>query len=256
MSSKPVRALHQNIFLILAEVIMNNFNINRNSFSETFWKIIFRNGATIIGQAKKNILSKHIEIEALRKSAEYDTGSISLATSVVLSLLTNYFRPNIIAEVGTFIGRSTYSIALGHSLCGLKAPQIHTCDYSNDVLVGFDPILSDVIQYPKKSSTDMFMAITEKKLSPEIYVIDGRLQQDDIPLLVKLRAENAVIILDDFEGTEKGVSNAFTLLNFFKNNFLLAYPPSDDFLRTYGLSDTSTTAVLLPLSKISFVNQG
>jgi hypothetical protein len=63
---------------------MLNFNINRNSFSEIFWNIVFNNGATIIEQAKKKIISKHLEIEELRKSADYNTGSISIAASVGL----------------------------------------------------------------------------------------------------------------------------------------------------------------------------
>jgi hypothetical protein len=237
-------------------IVMNNFHISRISFSEIFWNIIFSNGAGIIDQAKKSILSKHLEIEALRTSAEYNTGSISIAASVGLSLLTNYFRPDVIAEVGTFIGRSTYSVALGNSLYGIKSPQIHTCDFSNDIRVDFDPILKEIVQYPKKSSTDMFNSIIAQGVSPDLYLLDGRLQQDDVGLLVKLQAENAVIILDDFEGTEKGVSNAFKLLNVFKNNFLLAYPPSTSLLKSYGFSDTSTSAVLIPLSKIKFVNQG
>ncbi len=235
---------------------MNNFHISRISFSEIFWNIIFSKGAGIIDQAKKKILSKHLEIEALRTSAEYNTGSISVAASVSLSLLTNYFRPDVVAEVGTFIGRSTYSVALGNSLCGIKTPQIHTCDFSNDIRIDFDPILKDIIQYPKKSSTDMFNTIIAQGISPDVYLLDGRIQQDDVGLLVRLHAENAVIILDDFEGTEKGVSNAFTLLNVFQNNFLLAYPPSNSLLKSYGFSDPSTTAVLIPLSKIIFVNQG
>jgi hypothetical protein len=233
-----------------------NFNINRTSFSELFWNNIFNNGATIIEQAKKNIISKHLEIEQLRKSADYNTGSISIAASVGLSLLINYFRPHVVAEVGTFIGRSTYSIALGHSLNGIKSPQIHTCDFSNDIRVDFDAILENVIQYPKKSSTEMLESIVNQNISPDIYLLDGRIQDDDISLLLKLQAENSLFFLDDFEGTEKGVSNAFTLLNVFKNKFILAYPPSNSFLRSHGFSDSSSTAVLIPLSKIAFVNQG
>lgn len=234
---------------------MNNFHINRISFSEIFWNIIFAKGAGVIDQAKKSILSKHLEIEALRASAEYNTGSISVAASVSLTLLTNYFRPDVVAEVGTFIGRSTYSVALGNSLCGIKSPQIHTCDFSNDIRVDFDPILENIVQYPKKSSTDMLSAIIAQGVSPDVYLFDGRIHQDDLGLLATLHAENALIILDDFEGTEKGVSNAITLLNVFRNNFLLAYPPSNSLLKSYGFLDASTTAVLIPVSKIIYVNQ-
>ena len=179
-----------------------------------------------------------------------------MAASVCLTLLTNYFRPDIVAEVGTFIGRSAYSMALGPILSGLKSLQIHTCDFSNDIRIDFDPVLESVIQYPKKSSTDMLNAIINQGISPEIYLLDGRIKNDDISLLMRLHAENAVFVLDDFEGTEKGVSNAFILQDIFKNNFLLAYPPSKGFLVSHGLSGSSTTAVLIPLSKLLFVNQG
>ena len=234
---------------------MNDLNISRLSFTDLFWKVVFSNGTVILDQAKACILSKHLHIEDLRKSAEYNTGSISLAAAVSLSLLSNYFRPKIIAEVGTFIGRSTYSIALGPFLSGQEAPAIHTCDYSNDIPINFDAILKNVVQYPKKSSTEMFQALFDRKFFPDIFLLDGRIEETDLTQLTKLRADNAVFILDDFEGTEKGVSNAFALTNFFKNKFLLAYPPSKSFLCEYGLTDASTTAVLIPLTRIKFVNQ-
>jgi len=234
---------------------MNTLNISRNSFTHMFWNIIFSNGSSILDQAKLSVTSKHIYFEARRNSADYNTGSISVASAVSLALLTNYFKPSLIAEVGTFIGRSTYSLSLGHSLCGRSAPEIHTCDFSNNIKLDTDSVLSNLVQYPKKSSTEMFTAILDKKLIPDIYLFDGRIQEEDVPLLVKLHAENAIIILDDFEGTEKGVSNAAFLTKNFKD-FLLAYPASASFLSTYGLTDSSTTAVLIPVSNLRFVNQG
>jgi hypothetical protein len=235
---------------------MNTLNISRSSFTNIFWKIIFSNGSSILDQAKLSVTSKNIHFEARRNSADYNTGSISVASAVSLALLTNYFRPSLIAEVGTFIGRSTYSLALGHGLCGIPSPEIHTCDYSNDIKLETDSILSNLVQYPKKSSTDMFSAVLDNKLTPDIYLLDGRLQENDFPLLIKLHAENAIFFLDDFEGMEKGVSNATALTNVFKDCFALAYPASDSFLSSYGLTDSSTTAVLIPFSKLRFVNQG
>lgn len=102
----------------------------------------------------------------------------------------------------------------------------------------------------------MFNIIADKGIFHDIYLLDGRLQENDIPLLIRLGAEKAIFILDDFEGTEKGISNAFTLQEVFKNNYLLAYPPSNSFLSSYGFSDCSTTAVLIPFSRLLFVNQG
>ena len=62
---------------------------------------------------------------------------------------------------------------------------------------------NDLLSRDFKSSTDMFSAILENKLTPDIYVLDGRLQENDFPLLIKLHAENAIFLLDDFEGMEK-----------------------------------------------------
>jgi predicted O-methyltransferase YrrM len=130
---------------------MNDFHISRLSFTDLFWRAVFSNGTVILDQAKASILSKHLHIEGLRKSAEYNTGSISLAASVSLALLSNYFRPKLIAEVGTFIGRSTYSLALGPSLSGLEAQIIHTCDISNEIHINFDTILERVTQYRNRA---------------------------------------------------------------------------------------------------------
>jgi len=235
---------------------MNKFKISRLLFSELFWNTVFMSGAAIIELAKKNILSKNIQIESLRRFAEYNTGSISISSSVIISLITSYFRPEIIAEIGTFIGRSTYSAALGHHLSGMSTPRIYTCDFSNNIRVNIDSILDGLTQYPKKSSSEMFTAIIEQNVFPDLYLLDGRLSTDDILLLTKLRAEDAVIILDDFEGTEKGVSNASILLHAFKEKFLLAYPPSINFLRSHGFTDFSTIGVMIPRSRVSFVNQG
>ncbi|MEY4316538.1 MAG: hypothetical protein RI902_346 [Pseudomonadota bacterium] len=231
---------------------MNKLNISRNSFTDLFWKIIFQNGTQIIEQAKSNIASKHIYFEKLRDLSEYNTGSISASSAVSLTLLTSYFRPSLIAEVGTFIGRSTYSLTIGHELNGVAPPLIHTCDYSNNINLDF----KNIIQYKKQSSTEMLTSLVNNKIIPEMYLLDGRIQESDIPLLLELQAEDAIFLLDDFEGTEKGVSNAFTLTNVFKNNFLVAYPASQTLLNTYGLTDASTTAALIPIKKVGFVNQG
>lgn len=234
---------------------MVNFHISRLSFTGLFWSTVFSNGVVILDQAKTSISSKHSHIESLRNSAAYNTGSISLSSSVSLALLTHYFRPKIIGEVGTFIGRSTYSLALGSSFSECDIPEIHTCDFSNDIRVNFDPILESVVQYANKSSTEMLQTLLEKNLFPDFYLLDGRVQEADIPLLKNLQAENAVFILDDFEGTEKGVSNAFALTNIFKNKFILAYPPQSELLRSYGLTDASTMAALIPSTRVQFVNQ-
>lgn len=233
----------------------NNLKISRLNFSTLFWQIIFSNGAFIMEKIKREIIDQNDYFESLRKSADYNTGSISLASSVCLSLLTYYFRPNTVAEVGTFIGRSTYSLALGANLNGNMLPNIHTCDHSNDIKLNFTKFDLNIFQYPKQSSTEMFSKIHEGKIKPEMYLLDGRIQPDDIKIISDLQIENALIVLDDFEGTEKGVVNAFVLTENFKNNFIVVYPPTQSFLEQYGLMDSCTTAVLIPAAQLQFVNQ-
>lgn len=233
----------------------NNLTISRLNFSTLFWQIIFSNGAFIIEKVKLEIMEQNDYFESLRKSADYNTGSISLASSVCLALLTYYFRPNTVAEVGTFIGRSTYSLALGGHLSGNAPSNIHTCDHSNDINLNFKKFDLSIFQYPKQSSTEMFSKIHKGQIKPDMYLLDGRIQPDDIKIISDLQIENALIVLDDFEGTEKGVVNAFVLTENFKNNFIVAYPPTQSFLEQYGLMDSCTTAVLIPAAQLQFVNQ-
>ena len=231
---------------------MTKLNFSRNEFSEIFWKKIFNNGAVHLAQAKADIASNHGHFEALRQSARYNTGSIPLASAVSLVMIANYFKPSLIAEVGTFIGRSTFSLALGSYLGGVKSPQIHTCDYSNDIELDFRPTFDGIQQYKLTSSTEMLARLLKDNLSPEMYFLDGRLQDEDLHILSNLTASNAIILLDDFEGIEKGVANAVKIGGYFKENFTIAYPPSETILRLFGLQGWCSVAALIPKGRISW----
>jgi predicted O-methyltransferase YrrM len=234
---------------------INNLKISRQNFSNLFWRTIFLNGAFVIERIKLEIIEQNDYFESLRKTAEYNTGSISLASSVCLALLTHYFKPSTVAEVGTFIGRSTFSLALGAHVNGNSLTNIHTCDYSNNIQLNFNKFDFNIFQYPKQSSTEMFSKIHNGNIKPDMYLLDGRLQPEDIKIISDLQIENALILLDDFEGTEKGVVNTFVLTENFKNNFIVAYPPTQSFLREYGLMDSCTTAAMVPMTRLEFVNQ-
>jgi hypothetical protein len=69
----------------------------------------------------------------------------------------------------------------------------------------------------------MFSKIYNGNIKPDMYLLDGRLQPEDIKIISDLQIENSLILLDDFEGTEKGVVNTFVLTENFKNNFIVAY---------------------------------
>ena len=190
--------------------------------------------------------SKHNEIEALRSQADYNTGSISFASTITSALLSFYFRPQIVAEVGTFIGRSTYSLALGADFGGVHGLEIYTCDISNEIEIIKDERLANIRQYPKSTSTEMFKALILDGIKPDLYYLDGRLTDEDIVLMDALGASNAIIVLDDFEGTEKGIVNAMKIESHFQRMFLTIYPPEIEILRENSLTDGSSVAVLMP----------
>ena len=68
--------------------------------------------------------------------------------------------------------------------------------------------------------------------------LDGRLQNEDFDLLKNNFTENTILILDDFEGNEKGVVNFNNLLN---NNLIsrkshcLIYPIQEETKTMHGL---------------------
>jgi hypothetical protein len=194
------------------------------------------------------------EMERLRTQADYNTGSISSATCWVLLATANYFKPSIIAEVGTFIGKSTLSLLYGMRYGGVVNGKIYTCDFSNDIkLPTFDG--AEIIQFPRQSSTDMFASISARSEKCDFLALDGRLQQEDFKFLNEILGSDSVIILDDFEGIEKGVSNAAALMNSLHRTHNLIYPPEHDLLRQFRLTDSCSTALIVPRKSFLMSNQ-
>ena len=153
--------------------------------------------------------------------------------------------------MGTFIGRSTVSIAKAMNLNG--GGEIHTCDASNQIDIDQCPP-TKIVQYKKQTSTQMLSSLSGKF---DFAFIDGRLNDSDIALMANLLAKDAVLVLDDFEGTEKGVANLFNLRanSSFQQLFLIP-PPSMEMGEKLGFSSRSLSAVLLPPALITLTNQG
>ena len=53
-----------------------------------------------------------LSLEELRQNADYNTGSISTSSAWALYSVTSLFQPRMVLEVGTFIGKSTMSMAI------------------------------------------------------------------------------------------------------------------------------------------------
>ena len=231
---------------------MNKFRLSSRLFSYVFWDSILSN--TDINDGKREKLFLEIsDLEKLRKKADYNTGSISNAAAWCLYCIVKYFYPKNIMEIGTFIGKSTWSMAKAQDDTLISDSYIVTCDFSNDITIPWSG-KTKLKQYKKKSSTDM---LKQEEKFPDLILLDGRIQKEDLILFETIISKNTIILLDDFEGAEKGVINYISLRKLKKlNNHFLIYPCERSKLREFGENSYSTTAVMFPNNLIELVPQG
>jgi hypothetical protein len=212
---------------------MNPVQIGRQRFSEIFWNIVDEKVDEVPwGKLEEMIKSR----QKYRFIADYNTGSVSIGDAAELYRLVKFFKPEVIAEVGTFIGVSTMSMYMTDEFF-----RIYTCDMSND-LIGLFEDADEIIKYfPKTTSTQMFKQMAETNLGVDLMYLDGRIQDEDLQYFPQIIHDQTVFVFDDFEGIEKGVVNAMRLNG---ANRLLIYP-----------REGRKTAVSLPLTLLQFVPQ-
>jgi predicted O-methyltransferase YrrM len=228
--------------------------VGRKQISPVIWDVILQSTCALAEHRRSRFYEETQALEALQAYADYKTGSITAATCWSLLSVAHYFKPQIIFEVGTFIGKSTLSLLRGMQLSGVIGGRIYTCDFSNDIDLPFCG-LGEVIQFRRQSSTQMFSSLCADELKCDFLALDGRLQKDDLHYLSKILHANSIILLDDFEGVEKGVSNAALLMNSLQPSHILVYPPEKDVLRKFSLLDGCTTALILPKDAFTLSNQ-
>lgn len=153
--------------------------------------------------------------ETRRALANYDTGSISLDAMVLLRGVMLATKPQVIAEVGTFIGKSTVA------LLGPGVKLLWTVDRSNNCLEEFAP---EILTHPFKDATEMFAKMLDAGERVDLFFFDGRLGPQDIPLILRLSTRRTVYVFDDYVGQEKGVANVNLLAPFLPDHALLLPP--------------------------------
>ena len=194
-------------------------NVNRKRLSRAIWDTLF---------ADLPDLPWHV-IEDLEKlDPARRTGSTNHASLIALWAVIRHFRPKVVAEIGTYIGKSTFVLAR-------EGADVHTCDMTHDFKL---PLTTSITQY-HSSSTEMLAKLDG---NIDLLHLDGRLQPDDKPHLERLFTPNTVITLDDFEGIEKGVWNAMQID---LSHRILVYPPERELTERYAVGD-ATTAIILP----------
>lgn len=203
---------------------MNNVYLNEESISQIFWKNI---NAMIHTHFYKDKLEDIWEAtNKIRNDFPPDiAGTIDKQTALELIAISKFFSPKRVCEIGTYIGRSAFCIATGAKN---NLIELHTCDYSFDLfkitdeLLKYNRDLSKIIYYGKTSSTEMFRQLqVNKNAKIDLFFLDGRISHEDNDLIDQIKNQNSVFILDDYEGTEKGVHNAFMLRQKFKDLILI-----------------------------------
>lgn len=233
----------------------SNIKLSSRLLSDVFWSVVLKKDDERQTQ-KQALVERLVQCDGLRSEADYNTGSISVTDAWCLYNLVRHFQPSRIIEIGTFIGKSTVSMAsaMDHNQSMGQAPgQIFTCDLSNSIRIPWDG-MAQIHQHVKTSSGDMLRSLTGPF---DMVYLDGRMPKEDLPLLDAQITDQTLFVLDDFEGMEKGVVNTIQLMTLKKlSTHFLIYPPSPGLLASRGHLSHSLTSVLMPVSWFAFTRQG
>lgn len=193
-----------------------------NLASQAIWE---RALAALPAQTERTITTLLIDAQARRARARYDTGSISRETALLLRAVSLQLRPAVAIEIGTFIGASTLAIAAGH---------VYTCDGSNDCLESTPTVTC----HPFTKSRTMLRRLLERGIRAELFFFDGRIRDEDVPMIQRMARPGAVFLFDDYEPGEKGAVNIDRL-----SPHLQGYELLEPFV---GFADRTTLAALWP----------
>jgi len=145
---------------------------------------------------KQEIYDLHIATEMHRSRAAFNTGALPPAAACVLRALARWAKATTAVEIGTFIGMSTLTLA---KECDI----VYTCDERNNCL----PAQPKVERHPGWTSTQLLAKLADQGIKAGLFFIDGRLRSADLALLLKVATPDAVFVVDDYVGAEKGIAN-------------------------------------------------
>jgi hypothetical protein len=165
--------------------------------------------------------------EMRRSLAQYNTGSISIESMLQIRGVCNWKKPQTVVEVGTFIGNST---------AALKADVIFSCDKDNDCV----PATERIRTFPFKTAGQMCDALIQENVKADLLFLDGRLTDEEVPLIKLVAAHDALWIFDDVHPGGKGEANIAKLSGLLPNyGFVPPYP---------AFKGRSTLAMLVPVT--------
>lgn len=124
-----------------------------------------------------------------RSKADYNTGSIAWMEAYQLCALATHLEARVVIEVGTFVGTSTYALALAECVT-----DVYTCDASNDCC----PSTDRVHTHPFTSSQDMLLGLLKKRVRSDLCFFDGHLKELDADALCGLTHPATVFAFHDY----------------------------------------------------------
>jgi hypothetical protein len=221
--------------------LSQHFYLSSRNIARAFWENLLLHSVAEIDALAGMAREIRRRAELRRAQAKYNTGSISLSAQLALMLIGRYFRPSTVAEIGTFIGTSLSSIACA---VGNPAAEFHSCDISNDCFSPPADFPGRVSLYPYQAGTAMLQHLAGQGKRVDLFFVDGRLSAEDVKLMMRMSHESTLYLLDDTEGSEKGVVNLLALRPSLPSHLFLA-PCPESLLRPFGVIGRNSIAVLM-----------
>lgn len=111
---------------------------------------------------------------------------------------------------------------------------IYTCDKDNDCL----PARKGVKPHPFKTSTAMLAKLERQGVKSDLFFFDGRIQPQDVAMILRMSKPGTVYAFDDFRPNDKGEANVRMLWPFLPRRRLID--------STTVFNGRSAIAVLVP----------
>lgn len=234
-----------------------SFRLSPDFLSDVVWRQVFENVEVELPDSRRRLEDIIAACERTRVGMDYNTGSISLASALCLYALVRFVRPQVIFEIGTFIGRSTLSMAAAVDVNGTDS-RIYTCDGSNVAQLPVAQVKCPITTYSKTMSHDALNAFAQEDRQIDLMHIDGRISGVDLEIISRVASPHTIYALDDFEGIEKGVFN-WSLMRqhpVFARHCLI-YPAKPKLIDQIsgGVIARSITALAVPMEGFRFSNQ-
>ncbi|MCD6059708.1 MAG: hypothetical protein K0S16_19 [Moraxellaceae bacterium] len=233
---------------------MNKFTLNVRTLSQAVNARFVEMHGALLPDVVPELTRAFRELETHRAKMTYNTGSIALSAGVFLFMAANIFKPRVIVELGTFLGKSTLSLAQGADWGESAERHLYTVDKDNPCFLPEKIGNVHIHPHPGKTSTERFSALVEAGIKADLISLDGRLMPEDLALVRELMHSETVILLDDFEGVEKGVANLQALTQLI-GSYLFLPPVVEPRLAHFGVIDVHSTALLMPFSLLAITRQ-